>query len=96
MGFFQNDAGNNDLKTALDKINTFYNVWAFNNTFTNFTDAKEKNTKTFKMAVRSAGIEVDGIISAIEQFFNGPEWQLHETMGWQYWQEVKKRIEAYR
>lgn len=46
-----------------------------------------------ELAKRCALIAVEEIMDAIRVFHNGAEWQLHETMGWQYWTLVKTKIE---
>ena len=43
-------------------------------------------------AKESALICADEIMDAIKVFHNGADWQLYDTMGWQYWTKVKEEI----
>jgi hypothetical protein len=72
-------------------IETFYNVWAFNNTFLNFSNAQKKKTKAYKMAVKSAGICTEEIIDHIQYRVN----LLHDAIDMsdlKFWQSVKEAI----
>jgi len=65
--------------------------------FTHYCDALNHaefpSIKVVRTAKRCALIAVEEIMSAIKVFHNGADWQLYETMGWQYWTLVKKQIE---
>lgn len=48
---------------------------------------------SIQTAKSCALIAVDEILDAIKEFWNGPDWGLADTMGWQYWNKVKKELQ---
>jgi hypothetical protein len=73
---------------ADDLIESYYNLFAYSNQFTNLKDALAKKTKAAKMAVKGAGMAVEELLAIIDDLSNG-----HSLTQNDYWKAVKEFID---
>lgn len=58
---------------------------------TNMFESYERKI-ALKNAIQCASLAVEEILKAIKTFNNGPDYLLHESFGWKYWNQVKEEI----